>query len=245
MSLKSLVHNLLKRKKYTTSLQSKSLAFTLAEVLITLAIIGVVAALTIPSLVQKYREKQTIAVLSETQAILTQAIELAEEEYGDIPGWDNISKIKTHEDAAKSATILAERIKPYLKISADCGMYDEYAKCFPLTPYKYLNNSLLSISYAAEPYKYKLSLLNGVSITLQMIQNTYNMQINVDINGVSKPNYYGKDLFLFQYNSDSKSLLPMGAPNTLYPLSTCSLDNTGAGCAYYVLKNKNMNYLHQ
>ena len=41
-------------------------AFTLAEVLITLGIIGVVAAMTIPTLMQKYYEKQTVAKLKET-----------------------------------------------------------------------------------------------------------------------------------------------------------------------------------
>ena len=39
-------------------------AFTLAEVLITLGIIGVVAAMTIPSLIQSYKEKQTVVTLT-------------------------------------------------------------------------------------------------------------------------------------------------------------------------------------
>ena len=38
-------------------------AFTLAEVLITLGIIGVVSAMTIPSLIQSYKEKQTVVTL--------------------------------------------------------------------------------------------------------------------------------------------------------------------------------------
>ena len=42
------------------------LGFTLAEVLITLGIIGIVAAMTIPTLMQKYYEKQTVAHLKET-----------------------------------------------------------------------------------------------------------------------------------------------------------------------------------
>lgn len=44
-------------------LQSVNTAFTLAEVLITLAIIGIVAAVTIPSLTQKYEEKQYLIKL--------------------------------------------------------------------------------------------------------------------------------------------------------------------------------------
>ena len=39
----------------------KNFGFTLAEVLVTLGIIGVVAAVTLPSLIVDYREKATVA----------------------------------------------------------------------------------------------------------------------------------------------------------------------------------------
>ena len=55
----------------------KKYAFTLAEVLITLGIIGVVSAMTIPSVVQKQREKETIAKLRVAQSILTNAVKNA------------------------------------------------------------------------------------------------------------------------------------------------------------------------
>ena len=48
--------------------------FTLAEVLITLGIIGIVAALTLPSLVSNYRKKVTAAKLKQTYSILSNAI---------------------------------------------------------------------------------------------------------------------------------------------------------------------------
>ena len=38
-------------------------AFTLAEVLITLGIIGVVAAMTMPSLIASHKEKETVSKL--------------------------------------------------------------------------------------------------------------------------------------------------------------------------------------
>lgn len=49
-------------------------AFTLAEVLITLGIIGIVAAMTIPNLVQNSFEKKTVAQLRKTQSVLAQAM---------------------------------------------------------------------------------------------------------------------------------------------------------------------------
>lgn len=75
---------------------------------------------------------------------------------------------------------------------------------------------------------------------------TYNnLQINVDVNGVSKPNIMGKDLFLFTYDVEKRSLLPMGHPDSMYPYDTncVAKDGTGYGCAYYVLKFKDMKYL--
>ncbi len=51
--------------------------FTLAEVLITLGIIGVVAALTLPSLVAKYKEKQYVTALKKAVSILDNAYRLA------------------------------------------------------------------------------------------------------------------------------------------------------------------------
>ena len=52
----------------------KKRAFTLAEVLITLGIIGVVAALTLPSLISNYQKKVTAAKLKQTYSILSNDI---------------------------------------------------------------------------------------------------------------------------------------------------------------------------
>ena len=47
--------------RFTSYFSRKCTAFTLAEVLITLGIIGIVAALTLPSLIQSYKERVTSA----------------------------------------------------------------------------------------------------------------------------------------------------------------------------------------
>lgn len=215
--------------------------FTLAEVLITLGIIGIVAAITIPNLIQKNYEKQTVAKLLETQSILSQAIRLAEEEYGEVETW-NFQK----NQHAANALIIAEHLKPFLKVSLDCGTLDDDAKCFA-TIYQLLNGT--AYDYAREAWKYKLALMNGTAITLQYAITSKSipmLQFNIDTNGISKPNVLGKDVFMFYYDVDARSLLPMGAPGTLYPAETyCSLTSTGGGCAYYVLRNKNMKYLHK
>ena len=72
--------------------------FTLAEVLITLGIIGVVAAITIPNLIQNNFEKKTISQLRETQSIISQAVRMAEEEYGDVEGWVYMDIASSNQD---------------------------------------------------------------------------------------------------------------------------------------------------
>ena len=52
-------------------------AFTLAEVLVTLGIIGVVAAITMPTLVANNREKQLITALKKNNALIEQSLYLS------------------------------------------------------------------------------------------------------------------------------------------------------------------------
>lgn len=56
--------------------------------LITLGIIGVVAAITIPTLMSRYRDKQTVARLTETYSILLQAIRSVQEDEGTPDEWN-------------------------------------------------------------------------------------------------------------------------------------------------------------
>lgn len=62
-------------------------AFTLAEVLITLGVIGVVAAITIPTLIQNYQKQVTVNRLKETYSILEQAVKMSEIDNGDVTEW--------------------------------------------------------------------------------------------------------------------------------------------------------------
>jgi len=63
-------------------------AFTLAEVLITLGIIGVVAALTMPTLIQNHRRKVVEIRLKETYSILNQAVKLSQVQNGESAYWE-------------------------------------------------------------------------------------------------------------------------------------------------------------
>lgn len=83
--------------------------FTLAEVLITLAIIGIVAALTIPNLIVKYQEKQTVTRFKWVYSTLANAFTMAVAENGSPENW----KLGDIQD-------LAEILSKYMRISEKC-----------------------------------------------------------------------------------------------------------------------------
>ena len=62
-------------------------AFTLAEVLITLGIIGVVAALTIPTLMANHRKHVVETKLAKIYSVMNQAITMTNAEYGEASNW--------------------------------------------------------------------------------------------------------------------------------------------------------------
>lgn len=68
-------------------LAAKKSAFTLAEVLITLGIIGVVAALTIPSIVSHFRKKEVETKVAHFYSVMNQAIAQSEVENGPKDTW--------------------------------------------------------------------------------------------------------------------------------------------------------------
>ena len=65
-------------------------AFTLAEVLITLGIIGIVAAMTMPALIENHRRHVIESRLKQFYSIINQAVKMSVIENGDVENWDII-----------------------------------------------------------------------------------------------------------------------------------------------------------
>ena len=68
--------------------QKRVPAFTLAEVLITLGIIGVVAAMTLPSVISSYKQKEAISRLKKFYSTMQQAIMLSEIDNAEVMYWN-------------------------------------------------------------------------------------------------------------------------------------------------------------
>ncbi|MBP3924168.1 type II secretion system protein, partial [bacterium] len=97
----------------------KATAFTLAEVLITLGIIGIVAAMTLPALVTKYQQHVTVTRLKAFNSTMSQAFQRAKLDYGDFSNWDLYSSCIygncAHIDGSITLSSLKKYVLPYIK----------------------------------------------------------------------------------------------------------------------------------
>ena len=91
------------RTYFTYSLHKKA-AFTLAEVLITLGIIGVVAATTIPVLLANHRKTVAETRLAKFYSTMNQAVQRAEADYGDKTQWDKYEKLYEQDENGNNDT---------------------------------------------------------------------------------------------------------------------------------------------
>lgn len=171
--------------------------FTLAETLITLGIIGVVAAMTLPTLTAKYQKIQTVSKLKQTYSLIVEATKRAEADFGDIKYW---------EDIAPEATFLKKYIKPYYKIIKE---YD--GTSFPSDFHNYCMSGEICDGYGVLHNSPHVMLNNGVMLTINAVavDNTIFIIYMIDLNGFQKPNTFGKDVFLFNTTS-SKGIVPYG-----------------------------------
>ena len=92
--------------------------FTLAEVLITIVIVGVVAVMTLAPIIQKKTEKDTVVKLKSVYSILSQAFIRAVEENGTPDTWGMVAM----NDAGSNIT-MANNFLPYLKIVKNCRAF--------------------------------------------------------------------------------------------------------------------------
>ena len=79
-------------------------AFTLAETLITLGVIGVVAALTLPTLINSYKKQVTTARLKKFNSIFNQMMLQSEAENGPSKDWERNGDIKDEDYIIKEVT---------------------------------------------------------------------------------------------------------------------------------------------
>ncbi len=171
-------------------------AFTLAEVLITLGIIGVVSAMTVPTLMQNYQRQSYVTQLHKVYNELSQAL---------VRYQNDKNAVNLREAGLTGANAMNSFITTYLKVVKDCG--NDFSACFG-SDYKKINGTSLSFGEASSAAGVFV-LAGGQSIAI-FSRNSDSQQysnsiatILVDVNGKKGPNIQGRDFYQMDiYSTD-------------------------------------------
>ena len=231
---------------------SKKYGFTLAEVLITLVVIGIVAAVTM-QVIATNRDRENVTQVRKAYTIFSQALRMA---YQSGESLDSILKAST--DKAQAALAIMKYFSPYLNIGKVCGL-EAGQGCFPKgVMYKRLKGTDYSIlDNSADRAKIKLA--DGMSVAFYTKNtmgtgctwadgnyNNFCGQFYIDVNGDKGPNRQGVDYFSFYFNE--VEVIPEGAQGNAAEMvqSDCLDRNNASGwnCAAWVIAKDNLDYLH-
>lgn len=217
-------------------------SFTLAEVLITLGIIGIVAALVVGNVVIKYKEKQTVIRVKKVYSILSNAYNLAQYENGEF--------FRKNIDWTKNTARreFLDKLLPFLDVFVDCAKVPSDS-CFPKLndrsgPFYFNKLEREGTNYFRNIKDSAVILHDGTIITVMSSphSNLAAVMIMVDINGPAKPNHYGHDTFFFFIEDGTNNRLAGKRP--LATDAECKHNSTvqAQACAYWILKYNNMDY---
>ncbi len=168
---------------FKNNFSEKDFSFTLAEVLITLVVIGIIAAVTVPVIMANHKKTETVAKLKKFYSTFSNAVRLSEIDHGvPSPQWEyRIYGNDTYEEFFNE---YLSKYLSYSKIDHRClysfhnqGQEDEYF-LGPIDWMKhcvYLNDGSI------------LSFIEGIS------------GVVIDINGEEGPNEAGRDIFTFAF----------------------------------------------
>ena len=197
-------------------------AFTLAEVLITLGIIGIVAAMTIPNLMTKNIQKQTVVKLQKAISIMNQAYKMS---------FDDVGEANINEAFEMGADKYFETYwAPYIKAAVLCNTYQQcgYKRLNPWTlpngndaPISLVADDSRVAFYTNDGFLYVILTASGIRIIDGKIEYTKNSSIIVDLNGNEGPNRFGRDVFMLKRISDGGGVQPYG-----YNLSDATVNSS-------------------
>jgi prepilin-type N-terminal cleavage/methylation domain-containing protein len=223
----------------------KNFGFTLAEVLITLGIIGVVSAMTIPALINKCQKVVLANQAKKEYAMWTQVFKniLADNNTTSLSEtelWGKMERnyIDYQSNPTTQDTAFWTELGKYVKISPAATRDSEY----------YFSDSKASSS---PKNNYPIYLTNGTKLTAYYFYKTptrktdeecskikelggsmcnYVSYMQIDVNGNKGPNVWGRDIFDFNI-SDEGVLYPCGGKDyALYvnqtPLETITTTTT-------------------
>lgn len=211
--------------------------FTLAEVLITLGIIGIVAALTIPYITAGYQKQGTINKLKKSYSIISQAFKTSELDNGESVYWDTSQPKKYFQTYWQ----------PYLNILQICTS-DNMCGYNSNTPWYRSNGQPDIIHLILDDYRVSFILSDGTLVSFftragfesetdGSVTDSKSNLILVDINGSIKPNKFGKDVFYFE-RIDGEGIMPYGYNDNDETINNnCSKKGFGYKCSAKIIRD--------
>lgn len=205
--------------------------FTLAEILITLTVLGVLAILTLPNIIHRVHDKIAVTKLKIVTSSLVNAFDQILVKNG---GWYNID----WPDAAdcwrckKNAQLLMDELASEMKVAKYCktGSTNQNDCLFKTKYYSYNNvndpryakyqtlndllkeNNKAALGIRGDENSGMIYLKNGALISIKSFYSIsehstrYNGTIQIDINGSKKPNRLGYDVFFLEFDNQGISL---------------------------------------
>lgn len=234
----------------------KLIAFTYAELMVVMGVLGIVATQTMPILYNEFQRSLTMIRLQKEYAVCFTGIDAAINQNGSPDNWG-----LTDSGDATGLSNLNSVVSQYFRLNKNCNTAEG---CFPDINYKNMkgvdNPDVLN-----EDTNYtKFKLMDGTSVAMSQLDSNCDLnwgdtdklqhvcgEIFMDINGDSAPNTYGKDLFGFVLTK--YGLVPLGTSEQTSGQSfsaACSQNSNanykyenGLSCTAWILYNNNMDYL--
>ena len=213
--------------------------FTLAEVIITLTIIGVVAAITMPVINVQTEESKFISQLHKAENSLNTAIKLAALDNDNLP----VKHWKTFADATDETgriDAFKNALMAQMNIINNCSNINE---CLYSGKYNNLKKTEVEDTNWKPATATCFITSDGITYCIKTAGDNGNGEILVDLNGPQKPNIFGVDSFNFNINGLNKSI------NAQNELTLCDINSSsneaiknGLGCTKWALRKGNMDY---
>lgn len=195
----------------------KNKAFTLAEVLLTLVIIGVISAVTLPIIKKVSDEHAYVAGVKKAYMTLSTVVSEIKNEEGPIRTFDKAQMMSAMK---KKMNVSAENFdatysKKYLNGESLPTTYDTYFRS---------TNSFQTTDGVV--WSFGASKPKTCDLTSGNLQKKGCFDIYVDINGKSLPNTIGVDIYVFSIQPDG--VHPFGG-------DSCKSNSKGWSCAERVI----------
>lgn len=234
----------------------KASAFTLAEVLITLTIIGVVAAITIPSVITNHLKKEYAIALKKnysqiqngfrymmsqdgvdvmTDSSLLQSIKGSWTESGKQEAFiKEFSKTFSVIRAVSPGELDHEEQLEYLPFNSTRKLYQYYGDLS--TSFYFTDGTIVYVDFRAEPLVLDEARENEIKrVGGHMFSSIGTMY--VDVNGLRGPNKIGRDLFWFEIDNFGRLFAPGSRDHSIFlsckSHQSCTFLNDRSGTTYH------------